>query len=121
MLPTCWSTLDFTTLRLILPSSRSCIRNFHRFCGTCSYWGRATLWKIGNDQRGRPKIICQEKGHDSLILCHQTIFRKAYLRRDILRTAEKTYLDTYGDKNGNIPMTLQVIWYMGWKAHSGQK
>ena len=108
-------TIDTTEFQIMYPEFSSLLRDLQLL-------GESNALKNRYSQTRALQYFPPEKGAMVYwFLVAKQFFRKAYLRRDILRAAEKTYLDMYGDKDGHIPMTLQVIWYMGWKTHTEQK
>ncbi|CAG8614234.1 4929_t:CDS:2 [Paraglomus brasilianum] len=48
------------------------------------------------------------------------IARRPYLTRDNLIAASAVYKELYGDSDGNISATFQVIYMIGWKPHTTQ-
>lgn len=46
---------------------------------------------------------------------------RAGLRRDTLFAAAARYQELYGDEDGRIPATFQIIWMTGWAPHQAQQ
>ncbi|TPX62767.1 hypothetical protein SpCBS45565_g06914 [Spizellomyces sp. 'palustris'] len=46
--------------------------------------------------------------------------RKPYLSRDTLMAAAATYKEIYGNDDGSVPATFQVIYMIGWKPDPSQ-
>ncbi|CAN0411580.1 unnamed protein product [Discosporangium mesarthrocarpum] len=46
---------------------------------------------------------------------------RAGLRRDTLFAAAARYQELYGDEDGRIPATFQIIWMTGWAPHQTQQ
>ncbi|KAJ3287452.1 NADH dehydrogenase [ubiquinone] 1 alpha subcomplex assembly factor 5 [Borealophlyctis nickersoniae] len=46
--------------------------------------------------------------------------RKPYLKRDTLAAAAAIYKEVYGNEDGSIPATFQVIYMIGWKPDPSQ-
>lgn len=47
--------------------------------------------------------------------------RKAHLHRDTLIAAASIYKTLYGNKDGSIPASFQIFYFIGWKPHSSQQ
>ena len=45
------------------------------------------------------------------------IERKPYTSRDVFMAASAIYKSVYGNKDGSIPATFQVLYMIGWKPH----
>ena len=43
------------------------------------------------------------------------------MRRDTLFAAAERYRDLYGDEDGRLPATFQIIWMTGWAPHEAQQ
>ncbi|KAJ3033895.1 hypothetical protein HDV00_005664 [Rhizophlyctis rosea] len=46
--------------------------------------------------------------------------RKPYLKRDTLAAASAIYKEVYGDEDGSIPATFNIIYMIGWKPDPSQ-
>lgn len=46
--------------------------------------------------------------------------KKQHLSRDTLLATAAIYKEMYGDEQGDIPATFQVIYLIGWKPHPNQ-
>jgi hypothetical protein len=49
------------------------------------------------------------------------MFRKPYLRRDVLKRATQIYKEMYATPEGHLPATLQILSYIGWKNASNRR
>jgi hypothetical protein len=47
--------------------------------------------------------------------------RRTPLRRGTLLRAAQIYAERFGDPDGRIPATLEVIWLSGWAPHESQQ
>ncbi|CAH1791804.1 unnamed protein product [Owenia fusiformis] len=47
--------------------------------------------------------------------------RKLHLRRSTTKAAAEKYKEMYGNEDGTIPATYQMIYFIGWKPDSSQK
>ena len=43
---------------------------------------------------------------------------QAHLHRDTLLAASSIYRENYGNKDGSIPATFEILFMIGWKPHS---
>lgn len=48
------------------------------------------------------------------------ITRPGFLRRDVLEAAAGIYSAMYGNEDGSVPATFQVVHMVGWKPHPKQ-
>jgi NADH dehydrogenase [ubiquinone] 1 alpha subcomplex assembly factor 5 len=46
--------------------------------------------------------------------------RKSYTSRDVFIAAAAAYKSIYGNQDGSIPATFQIIYLIGWKPHHSQ-
>lgn len=46
--------------------------------------------------------------------------KKQHLSRETLLAVGAIYKEMYGDENGDIPATFQIIYMIGWKPHPSQ-
>ncbi|XP_035668090.1 arginine-hydroxylase NDUFAF5, mitochondrial-like isoform X1 [Branchiostoma floridae] len=46
--------------------------------------------------------------------------RKAILHRDTMMAAAAVYKDMYGNEDGTVPATFQLLYMIGWKPHKSQ-
>ncbi|GAU96287.1 hypothetical protein RvY_07754-2 [Ramazzottius varieornatus] len=46
--------------------------------------------------------------------------RKVHLHRDSLLAAASIYRESYGNKDGSVPATFEILFMIGWKPHSSQ-
>ncbi|XP_055347222.1 arginine-hydroxylase NDUFAF5, mitochondrial-like [Paramacrobiotus metropolitanus] len=47
--------------------------------------------------------------------------RKLRLPRDTLLAAASLYRENYGNKDGHVPATFQILYMIGWKPHESQR
>ncbi|XP_078261787.1 arginine-hydroxylase NDUFAF5, mitochondrial isoform X2 [Rhinoraja longicauda] len=46
--------------------------------------------------------------------------RKSMLHRDTILAAAAIYKEMYGNKDGSVPATFQILYMIGWKPHESQ-
>merc|ERR1712185_865014 len=49
------------------------------------------------------------------------LHRKAHVSRDTLLAAAIAYQDMYGNDDGTIPVTFQVVYFLGWRPDQSQR
>lgn len=47
--------------------------------------------------------------------------RRGYTRRAVLADAMRRYAEAYGDAEGRVPASFDMIWLTGWKPHESQQ
>lgn len=47
--------------------------------------------------------------------------QKSFTRRDVLMRAAEIYAESYGDEDGKIPASFQIIYLTGWAPHESQQ
>lgn len=47
--------------------------------------------------------------------------RKSFTSKAVMMRALEIYVQTYGDSDGRVPATFQVIYMTGWRAHESQQ
>eukprot|EP00731_Ephydatia_muelleri_P022199 Em0014g790a len=46
--------------------------------------------------------------------------RRNYIKRSTLCAAAAIYKELYGNEDGSIPATFQLLYFIGWKPHPSQ-
>ncbi|WOO76991.1 Arginine-hydroxylase NDUFAF5, mitochondrial [Vanrija pseudolonga] len=66
-----------------------------------------SMWELMQDLR--------DMGESNAILG-----RKTHVSRDVLLAAEAIYKELYGNPDGSVPATFQIIFFVGWKPSPNQ-
>ena len=45
-----------------------------------------------------------------------TVGRNTHLRRDVIKLAEKIYRERYGERDGSVPASFEIVYGIGWTA-----